>query len=202
MRPVLDPEFLYSACRAEYPFSCLAGSLPRRWPAADTITDMNAAQDAYAAQLKGAGLVRASAPCCTPSPPATCCELGQIRVCDINPASPPRSATRGTGQAVAWCRRRLFLDLLSKPSHETSLYDEHAESGFTRASEMETWPTSLPITRSKSSSRSSLQSVQDGPARFRQLFGATYRQAMPGAEVGTRCISRLPATLGIFQETW
>ena len=35
----------------------LAGSLRDDGPLPDTITDMNAAQDAYAEQLKGAGLV-------------------------------------------------------------------------------------------------------------------------------------------------
>src|SRR6202000_2901916 len=42
--------------KAGAPF-VLAGSLRDDGPLPDTITDMNAAQDAYAAQLKGAGLV-------------------------------------------------------------------------------------------------------------------------------------------------
>ena len=47
---------LYECVKANVPF-VLAGSLRDDGPLPDTITDMNAAQDAYAAQLKGAGLV-------------------------------------------------------------------------------------------------------------------------------------------------
>jgi hypothetical protein len=47
---------MYECVRAGIPF-VLAGSLRDDGPLPDTITDMNAAQDAYAAHLAGAGLV-------------------------------------------------------------------------------------------------------------------------------------------------
>ena len=47
---------LYECVRAGVPF-VLAGSLRDDGPLPETITDMNAAQDAYAAQLKDIGLV-------------------------------------------------------------------------------------------------------------------------------------------------
>ena len=50
------PACCTNACKAGVPF-VLAGSLRDDGPLPDTITDMNAAQDAYAEQLKGAGLV-------------------------------------------------------------------------------------------------------------------------------------------------
>src|ERR1035437_2024684 len=52
----LSQGILYECVKAGIPF-VLAGSLRDDGPLPDTITDMNAAQDAYAAQLKGAGLV-------------------------------------------------------------------------------------------------------------------------------------------------
>ena len=48
---------MYECVKAGVPF-VLAGSLRDDGPLPDTITDMNQAQDAYAEQLKGAGLVR------------------------------------------------------------------------------------------------------------------------------------------------
>src|SRR5439155_9245908 len=47
---------MYECVKAAVPF-VLAGSLRDDGPLPDTITDMNRAQDAYAEQLKGAGLV-------------------------------------------------------------------------------------------------------------------------------------------------
>ena len=52
----LTTGILYECVKANVPF-VLAGSLRDDGPLPDTITDMNAAQDAYAEQLKGAGLV-------------------------------------------------------------------------------------------------------------------------------------------------
>ena len=66
---------LYECVRAGVPF-VLAGSLRDDGPLPDTITDMNAAQDAYAAQLRAPAWCCAWAPCCIPSPPATCCRAG------------------------------------------------------------------------------------------------------------------------------
>ncbi len=50
----LQSGILYECVKAGVPF-VLAGSLRDDGPLPDTITDMNAAQDAYAEQLKGAG---------------------------------------------------------------------------------------------------------------------------------------------------
>ena len=67
---------MYECVKANVPF-VLAGSLRDDGPLPDTITDMNAAQDAYAEQLEGRrAWCSAWARCCTRSPPATCCRAG------------------------------------------------------------------------------------------------------------------------------
>lgn len=112
---LLQEGILYECVRARVPF-VLAGSLRDDGPLPDTITDMNAAQDAYAEQLKGAGLV-----ICLGSmlhSIATGNMLpGWVKiVCvDINPAVATKVSDRGTGQAVGVVADvGLFLDLLSK----------------------------------------------------------------------------------------
>src|SRR5271157_3048227 len=112
---LLQQGILYECVRARVPF-VLAGSLRDDGPLPDTITDMNAAQDAYAAELKGAGLV-----ICLGSmlhSIATGNMLpGWVKiVCvDINPAVATKVSDRGTGQAVGVVADvGLFLDLLSK----------------------------------------------------------------------------------------
>src|ERR1700730_16975103 len=106
---------LYEGVKHGVPF-VLAGSLRDDGPLPDTITDMNAAQDAYAEQLKGAGLVL----CLGPMVPtlATGNMLpGWVKVVcvDINPAVATKVSDRGTGQAVGVVADvGLFLDLLSK----------------------------------------------------------------------------------------
>src|ERR1700748_3339765 len=52
----LKSGILYECVKKGVPF-VLAGSLRDDGPLPDTITDMNAAQDAYAEKLRGAGLV-------------------------------------------------------------------------------------------------------------------------------------------------
>ncbi len=106
---------LYECVQAGVPF-VLAGSLRDDGPLPDTITDMNAAQDAYAEQLAGAGLV-----ICLGSmlhSIATGNMLpGWVKiVCvDINPAVATKVSDRGTGQAIGVVADvGLFLDLLSK----------------------------------------------------------------------------------------
>ncbi len=106
---------LYECVRARVPF-VLAGSLRDDGPLPETITDMNAAQDAYAAELKGAGLVL-----CLGSmlhSIATGNMLpGWIKVVcvDINPAVATKVSDRGTGQAVGVVADvGMFLDLLAK----------------------------------------------------------------------------------------
>jgi lysine-ketoglutarate reductase/saccharopine dehydrogenase-like protein (TIGR00300 family) len=106
---------LYECVKSNVPF-VLAGSLRDDGPLPDTITDMNCAQDAYAAQLQGAGLV-----ICLGSmlhSIATGNMLpGWVKVVcvDINPAVATKVSDRGTGQAIGVVADvGLFLDLLSK----------------------------------------------------------------------------------------
>jgi lysine-ketoglutarate reductase/saccharopine dehydrogenase-like protein (TIGR00300 family) len=111
----LKSGILYECVRAGTPF-VLAGSLRDDGPLPETITDMNQAQDAYAAQLRNAGLVL-----CLGSmlhSIATGNMLpGWVRiVCvDINPAVATKVSDRGTGQAVGVVSDvGMFLDLLAK----------------------------------------------------------------------------------------
>ena len=66
---------MYECVKAKIPF-VLAGSLRDDGPLPDTITDMNRAQDAYAEQLKGVGLVLCLDPCCIRSRREICCRAG------------------------------------------------------------------------------------------------------------------------------
>jgi lysine-ketoglutarate reductase/saccharopine dehydrogenase-like protein (TIGR00300 family) len=106
---------LYECVRAGIPF-VLAGSLRDDGPLPDTITDMNAAQDAYAAQLKGDGLVLCLGSMLHSIATGNMLPSWVKIVCvDINPAVATKVSDRGTGQAVGVVADvGLFLDLLSK----------------------------------------------------------------------------------------
>ena len=106
---------LYECVRAGIPF-VLAGSLRDDGPLPDTITDMNAAQDAYAAELKGAGLVLCLGSMLHSIATGNMLPSWVKIVCvDINPAVATKVSDRGTGQAVGVVADvGLFLDLLSK----------------------------------------------------------------------------------------
>ena len=106
---------LYECVKANVPF-VLAGSLRDDGPLPDTITDMNAAQDAYAAQLKGAGLVICLGSMLHSIATGNMLPSWVKIVCvDINPAVATKVSDRGTGQAVGVVTDvGLFLDLLSK----------------------------------------------------------------------------------------
>jgi lysine-ketoglutarate reductase/saccharopine dehydrogenase-like protein (TIGR00300 family) len=106
---------LYECVRAGVPF-VLAGSLRDDGPLPDTITDMNAAQDAYAQQLAGAGLVLCLGSMLHSIATGNMLPGWVKIVCvDINPAVATKVSDRGTGQAVGVVADvGLFLDLLSK----------------------------------------------------------------------------------------
>jgi lysine-ketoglutarate reductase/saccharopine dehydrogenase-like protein (TIGR00300 family) len=111
----LQTGILYECVRAGVPF-VLAGSLRDDGPLPDTITDMNAAQDAYAEQLKGAGLVLCLGTMLHSIATGNMLPSWVRIVCvDINPAVATKVSDRGTGQAVGVVADvGLFLDLLSK----------------------------------------------------------------------------------------
>ena len=111
----LNSGVLYECVKANVPF-VLAGSLRDDGPLPDTITDMNAAQDAYAAHLKGAGLVICLGSMLHSIATGNMLPSWVKIVCvDINPAVATKVSDRGTGQAVGVVADvGMFLDLLSK----------------------------------------------------------------------------------------
>jgi lysine-ketoglutarate reductase/saccharopine dehydrogenase-like protein (TIGR00300 family) len=111
----LTQGILYECVQADVPF-VLAGSLRDDGPLPDTITDMNAAQDAYAAQLKGAGLVLCLGSMLHSIATGNMLPSWVRIVCvDINPAVATKVSDRGTGQAVGVVADvGLFLNLLSQ----------------------------------------------------------------------------------------
>ena len=106
---------MYECVKAGVPF-VLAGSLRDDGPLPDTITDMNKAQDAYAEQLKGAGVVLCLGSMLHSIATGNMLPSWVKIVCvDINPAVATKVSDRGTGQAVGVVTDvGLFLDLLAK----------------------------------------------------------------------------------------
>jgi len=111
----LTSGIMYECVKARVPF-VLAGSLRDDGPLPDTITDMNEAQDAYADELRGAGLVLCLGSMLHSIAVGNMLPSWVKIVCvDINPAVATKVSDRGTGQAVGVVTDvGLFLDLLAR----------------------------------------------------------------------------------------
>jgi lysine-ketoglutarate reductase/saccharopine dehydrogenase-like protein (TIGR00300 family) len=111
----LKSGIMYECIRNNVPFA-LAGSLRDDGPLPETITDMNAAQDAYAELLKPAGLVICLGSMLHSIATGNMLPSWVKIVCvDINPAVATKVSDRGTGQAVGVVTDvGMFLDLLSR----------------------------------------------------------------------------------------
>ncbi len=105
---------MYECIKAGIPF-VLAGSLRDDGPLPGVLTDMNVAQDAYAEQLQGAGVVLCLSSMLHSIAAGNMLPAWVKVVCvDINPAVPTKVADRGTGHALGVVTDvGLFLDLLA-----------------------------------------------------------------------------------------
>jgi hypothetical protein len=106
---------MYECVVNKVPF-VLAGSLRDDGPLPDTITDMNVAQDAYAVQLRGAGLVLCLGSMLHSIAVGNMLPGWVKTICvDINPAVATKLSDRGTGQALGVVTDvGIFLDHLNK----------------------------------------------------------------------------------------
>ncbi|MBV9155318.1 MAG: TIGR00300 family protein [Acidobacteriaceae bacterium] len=109
---------MFECVKANIPF-VLAGSLRDDGPLPGVITDMNEAQDAYAAHLQNAGVVLCLSSMLHSIAVGNMLPAWVKIVCvDINPAVPTKVSDRGTGQAVGVVTDvGLFLELLAAKLH-------------------------------------------------------------------------------------
>jgi lysine-ketoglutarate reductase/saccharopine dehydrogenase-like protein (TIGR00300 family) len=106
---------LHQCVQSGVPF-VLAGSLRDDGPLPDTVTDMNAAQDLYQEQLRGAGVVLCLGSMLHSIATGNMLPSWVKIICvDINPAVATKVSDRGTGQAIGVVTDvGLFLELLAK----------------------------------------------------------------------------------------
>jgi len=105
---------MYECVKANVPF-VLAGSLRDDGPLPGVITDMNEAQDAYAAYLRDAGVVLCLSSMLHSIATGNMLPAWVKIVCvDINPAVPTKVSDRGTGAVGVVTDVGLFLELLAK----------------------------------------------------------------------------------------
>jgi lysine-ketoglutarate reductase/saccharopine dehydrogenase-like protein (TIGR00300 family) len=111
----LQSGIMYECVANDVPF-VLAGSLRDDGPLPDTITDMNAAQDAYAEIIRGAGLVLMLGSMLHSIATGNMLPSWVKTVCvDINPAVATKLGDRGSAQAHGIVTDvGMFLDLLDK----------------------------------------------------------------------------------------
>jgi len=111
----LKSGILYECVKKGVPF-VLAGSLRDDGPLPETLTDMCVAQDAYAEQIKGAGLVLCLGSMLHSIATGNMLPSWVKTVCvDINPAVATKLSDRGSGQAVGVVSDvGMFLHLLNK----------------------------------------------------------------------------------------
>ncbi len=111
----LQSGIMYECVANQVPF-VLAGSLRDDGPLPDTLTDMNAAQDAYNEQLRGAGVVLCLGSMLHAIATGNMLPAWVKIICvDINPAVATKVSDRGTGQAIGVVTDvGIFLEALSK----------------------------------------------------------------------------------------
>ena len=200
---------LYECVKADVPF-VLAGSLRDDGPLPDTITDMNAAQDAYArAVASGAGLVICLGSMLHSIATGNMLPSWVKIVCvDINPGGrhqgerPRHRAGGGRGGR----RRPVPRPAFQGSGMKRAYTDEHAAAGVdAELPEIETWPNQYPGLRDRDRRLPEFTSVcpKTGLPGFRRARAALRAgQALPGTEVATRCTCWRTATWASSRRTW